>query len=115
MADRLAGDVLTRQAATVEVLTGTHLIGPQMVAAGRVARVHPLPTDAAQKQALQQGRTFPRCASPVVRRRTRGVLSQTGQVSFVLFPNQISRMRILDEHLPLVQRQAPDHSALPIG
>ena len=51
--DCLSGDVLTRKTATIEVLTGTQIIGPQMLAAGGVARMHSLPTDAAQKQALQ--------------------------------------------------------------
>jgi hypothetical protein len=45
--DCLSGDVLTRQMATIEVLTGTHIVGPQTLAAGGVTRVHPLPTDAA--------------------------------------------------------------------
>ena len=112
--DCLSGDVLTGETTTIKVLTGTLIVGPQMLAAGGVARVHALPTDTAQKQTLQQGRTFTRCASPAFHRRTRGILSQLSQVGFIMVPRQISGMGVLDEHLPLFWRQTPDCTALSI-
>jgi hypothetical protein len=75
-------------------------------AAGGVSWVHSLPTDAAQKQSLQQGRTFPWCASSISPGWTDVVLLQAGLIGFILFPAHVSGMRILDKDLPLIDGQA---------
>jgi hypothetical protein len=111
----LSGDVLTIHTSAIEVLTRTEIIGPQLLATGGVPRVHTLPTDAAQKQALEQGRTFPRWALSIGPGRAGGILAQTGLVSVKLFPTHISGMGILDQDLPLIQRQTPDCSRFAIG
>ena len=104
--DAGAADRLARRGAGRDPLTRAVIVRLRLaVAALVVADGHPLAALAADHQALQQRRSFAgRAGATFLIAVGGGVGGERLQVSFVLLEGDVSRMRVFDQHRPLVAR-----------
>jgi hypothetical protein len=73
-----------------------------------IAHGHPVAASAADHQALQESWSFSGWAGAPFGSVTLGRLVQLDQVSLVLSPGDVARMRVADQDLPLIARQPLD-------
>ena len=79
-----------------------------------IAEAHPSAADAADHQALEQGRTLAGRALPAVLSCCLGAGVQRSQVVLILLPTDVPRMGVGDQGVPIFLRHRPD-PGLPIG
>jgi hypothetical protein len=105
LVDACAADRLAWRGAGRDPLARAVVVGQRLaVAAGVVADGHPLAAAAADDQALQQRRSFAGGPGAPLGAAGGGVRLQRRLVSLVLLEADVSRVRVFDQHGPLVAR-----------
>jgi hypothetical protein len=69
---------------------------------------HPTPTDTADDQSLQQGRTFPGWALPAIIAMRLSTVKQPFTIVLIFFPGDVTHMEVGNQYQPIVHRQFLD-------
>ena len=102
-----AQDALARRIAEEPAAADTHVVGDERAAAPRgVVHVHAAAAQAADDPALQQRRPFARRPAAAREAERLGRGPELRGDALVLLPRDVGRVRVANQHVPLLLRQA---------
>ena len=104
-----ARDALTDRFSARDPLPLTDVRGPYGPVAAVIAHRHPIPTDPADREPLEQGGTLawrtPSSVGPIGLR----VLAEPALILFEVLPGDVARMRVRDQRRPFLARESLVH------